>query len=263
MIRRDPRYPTMTPTQLLGEILHQELVDQDVEKSLTLKMGKSLALNASSSEVVEAKPKPSKSKKEDTSNEGSTDEETAFAIRKYKKFLTSRASRKGGDERKKKSQRKCYECGEYGHFIAKCPKNKNKNEEEKKFKERSKEYKNKYQERAHVGQQWDSSDEDEEPKKQGMATVAMAQGSSSPRLFNNLSDDEDHSHFCLMARGSKVQESTTSSSPISSSSTPSSDIENIDEEKEMEDNMIKKFDKKGHKEIKKLLDKLGKEGDPP
>jgi uncharacterized protein (DUF3084 family) len=59
-----------------------------------------------------------------------------------------------------------------------------------------------------------------------------------------------------MARGSKVQESTISSSPISSSSTPSSDIENIDEEKEMEDNMIKKFGKKGHKEIKKLLDKL-------
>jgi uncharacterized protein (DUF3084 family) len=54
----------------------------------------------------------------------------------------------------------------------------------------------------------------------------------------------------------KVQESIISSSPISSSSTLSSDIENIDEEKEMEDNMIKKFGKKGHKEIKKLLDKL-------
>jgi hypothetical protein len=102
-----------------------------VEKSLTLKMGKSLALNASSSEVVEAKPMSSRSKKEDTSDEGSTDEETAFAIRKYKKFLKSRASRKGGDERRKKSQRKCYECGEYGHFIAECPENKNKNEEEK------------------------------------------------------------------------------------------------------------------------------------
>jgi uncharacterized protein (DUF3084 family) len=89
-----------------------------------------------------------------------------------------------------------------------------------------------------------------------MTTVTMAQGSSSPRLFNNLSDDEDHSHFCLMARGKKVQESTTSSPPTSSSSTPSSDIENIDEEKEMEDHMIKKFGKKGHKEIKKLLDKL-------
>jgi hypothetical protein len=51
--------------------------------------------------VVEAKPMSFKSKKEDTSDEGSTDEETAFTIRKYKKFLKSRASRKGGDERKK------------------------------------------------------------------------------------------------------------------------------------------------------------------
>jgi hypothetical protein len=152
MIRRDPRYPTMTPNQLVGEILHQEIVDQDVEKSLTLKMNKSLTLNASSSEVVEVKPKNSKTKKEDTSDEGSTDEKIAFAIRKYKKFLKYRTLRKGGDERKKKSQRKCYECGEYGHFIAECPKNKNKNEEEK-YKEKSKEYKNKYQGRAHVGQQ--------------------------------------------------------------------------------------------------------------
>jgi hypothetical protein len=89
MIRRDPNYPKMIPNQLLGEILHQELVDQDVEKSLSLKMNKSLALNASSSEVVEVKPKTSKTKKEDTSDEESMDEETAFAIRKYKKFLKS------------------------------------------------------------------------------------------------------------------------------------------------------------------------------
>jgi hypothetical protein len=80
MIRRDPKYPTMTPNQLLGEILHQELVDQDVEKSLSLKMNKSLTLNASSSEVVEVKPKTSKTKKEDTSDEGSTYEETSFAL---------------------------------------------------------------------------------------------------------------------------------------------------------------------------------------
>jgi hypothetical protein len=42
---------------------------------------------------VQAKPKTSKTKKDDTSDEGSTDEETAFAIRKYKKFLKSKASR--------------------------------------------------------------------------------------------------------------------------------------------------------------------------
>jgi hypothetical protein len=53
--------------------------------------------------VVEVKPKDSKTKKEYTSDEGSMDEETAFAISKYKKFLKFRASRKDSDERKKKS----------------------------------------------------------------------------------------------------------------------------------------------------------------
>jgi hypothetical protein len=67
MIRRDPNYYKMTPNQLLGEIFHQKLVDHDVEKSLSLKVNKILALNASSSEAVEAKPKTSKTKNEDTS----------------------------------------------------------------------------------------------------------------------------------------------------------------------------------------------------
>jgi hypothetical protein len=90
-----------------------------------------------------------------------------------------------------------------------------------------------------------------------MATTAMSQESSSPRLFNNFFDDEDFSHFCLMAKGSKVQESTTSSSLISSSSTPS-DIDDLDGEKEIEYNMVKQFSKKGYKEIKRFLEKLEK-----
>jgi 5'-deoxynucleotidase YfbR-like HD superfamily hydrolase len=60
-----------------------------------------------------------------------------------------------------------------------------------------------------------------------------------------------------MARGSKVQESTTSSSLTSSSSTPS-DIDDLDDEKEIEANMIKQFSKKGYKEIKRILEKLEK-----
>jgi hypothetical protein len=64
-----------------------------------------------------------------------------------------------------------------------------------------------------------------------MATIAMAQGSSWPRLFNNFSNNEDHSHFCVMA-GGKVQETTTSSSLTSSSSTPS-DIDDLDDEKKL------------------------------
>jgi hypothetical protein len=60
-----------------------------------------------------------------------------------------------------------------------------------------------------------------------------------------------------MARGSNVQESTTSSSLTSSSSTPS-DIDDLDNEEEIEANMIKQFSKKGYKEIKRFLGKLEK-----
>uniref|UniRef100_K3Y2I0 DUF4219 domain-containing protein n=1 Tax=Setaria italica TaxID=4555 RepID=K3Y2I0_SETIT len=38
MIRRDPSFKIKTPNQLLGEILHQELVERDVVKSLSMRM---------------------------------------------------------------------------------------------------------------------------------------------------------------------------------------------------------------------------------
>ena len=84
MIRRDPNFNKMTPNQLLGEILHQELVERDVAKSLTIKTNKSLALNASSSVMVEPSQKASRSKKQDSSDDGSIDEETAFALKSYR-----------------------------------------------------------------------------------------------------------------------------------------------------------------------------------
>jgi hypothetical protein len=86
--------------------------------------------------MIRRDPRPPRPRRKTLAMKG-TDEETAFAIKKYKKFLKSKASRKGRDERKKKSQRKCYECGEYGHFIAECPKNKNKNEEERNTRRRA------------------------------------------------------------------------------------------------------------------------------
>jgi hypothetical protein len=79
-----------------------------------------------------------------------------------------------------------------------------------------------------------------------MATITMAQGLSSPCLLNNFSNDEDNSHFCLMERWSKVQESTTSSSLTSSSSTPS-DIDDLDNEEDTEANMIFFFSKRAIK----------------
>jgi hypothetical protein len=192
----------MTLNKLLGEILHQELVDPDVEKSLNLKMNKSLALNASSSEVVEVKPKTSKAKKEDTSDEGSTDEETAFAIKKYKKFLKSRTSRNDNEKRKKKSQRKCYECGEYGYIIAECPKNKNKNDEEKNTRRRARSTRTSIK---GVLTWVNNGTQVMKMRNQRSKTWQPSpwHKSSSPHLFNNFSDDEDHPHFFLMARGAR------------------------------------------------------------
>ncbi|RCV37997.1 hypothetical protein SETIT_8G106800v2 [Setaria italica] len=189
MIRRDPSFKTKTPNQLLGEILHQELVERYVAKSLSMRMNNSLALNASST-------------KNEESSEGSTDEEITFAIRNYKKFLKKNAFKKFGEDRKKTSKRRCYECKEVGHFIADCLHKKKKEFEDKRFKDKSKDYKKKYQGQAHVGQEWDSSDD--EDNKKGMATLAILNPTTPTKLFNNFFDNEDDTPFCLMAKGAKL-----------------------------------------------------------
>ncbi|RCV25557.1 hypothetical protein SETIT_5G176100v2 [Setaria italica] len=249
MIRRDPSFKTKTPNQLLGEILHQKLVERDVAKSLSMRMNKSLALNASSSQMIEPSPKALKAKNEESSEEGSTDEETAFAIRNYKKFLNKKAFKKFGDDRKKTSQRRCYECKEVGYFIVDCPQRKKKEFEEKRFKDKSKDYKKKYQGQAHVGQEWDSSDD--EDNKEGMATLAILNPATPTKLFNNFSNNEDDTPFCLMAKGAKVPNiSSSSSSSISSSILSNAQNELDDEEEKLKANMIKNLARKAIKKLK-------------
>jgi hypothetical protein len=93
------------------------------------------------------------------------------------------------------------------------------------------------------------------PIKKCMATLAILK--STGKFFNNISDDEDDTPFCLMVKGTKVQESSTSSSHSSSiSNDAQNDLE--DEEEQHRAYMINKFEKKGFKEIKKLMDKLEK-----
>jgi hypothetical protein len=145
MIRRDAKFKTKTPNKLLGEILHQELVERDVAKSLCHKMNKNVTLNAGSSDKVESSPKALKSKNEDSSDEATTDEEMALVLTNFKKFMKKKCYKKGGDDKKRSSQRRLYECKEVGHYIVDCPQLKNKEKEEKRYKEKSKDYKKKYQ----------------------------------------------------------------------------------------------------------------------
>ena len=161
-------------------------------------------------------------------------------MRNFKKFMKKKFHKKDGYDKKKPNHRRCYECKELGHYIADCPKLKNKKKEEKKYKEKSKDFKKRYQGRAHVGEEWESSHE--ESDKEGVASLAITK--NTRRLFNNISDDEDDTHFCLMARDNKVQATSSSTSyPFSTSSSVENDFD--DEEKQHEAYMIKEFGKKG------------------
>jgi hypothetical protein len=102
------------------------LVERDMAKSLSDKVKNNVALNASSSDKVESSPNALKTKKEDSSDEGSTDEEMALVLRNFKKFIKKKYYKKGGDDKKRPSQRRFYECKEVGHYIADFPQLKNK-----------------------------------------------------------------------------------------------------------------------------------------
>jgi len=92
---------------------------------------------------------------------------------------------------------------------------------------------------AHLGIEWDSSDESSDDED--IATFAMEARTTKSSLFRELTDDEDDfTHTCFMAKETKV----------SSSSSPDSDDEK--EHSEFE-NMIKELGPKATNKIVKLM----------
>ena len=59
---------------------------------------------------------------------------------------------------------------------------------------------------THIGHEWDSTKSSSSEEDEKVATMAIHKPSSTPRLFNNVSDDHYYSpHVCLMAKGEKVK----------------------------------------------------------
>ena len=113
---------------------------------------------------------------------------------------------------------------------------------------------------APIGHEWDltkeSSDEDV-----NVATVAIQRSSSTPKLFSNMSDDDDHPspHICLMAKGEKVKTKSKSSpipSDISSSELSESSSDDDLSENDEFVQITKKLDSKTKILITKLLKDL-------
>ncbi|GJW44256.1 zf-CCHC domain-containing protein [Tanacetum coccineum] len=139
------------------------------------------------SEIVKAKVERNslalKAKKESSDEEcstsGSEDKEYAMAVRDFKKFFKRRGRfvrqprndkktfQRSRDDKKGKSKRKCFRCGDPNHLIGECPKPpRDKNQ------------------RAFGGSWSDSGEEDDEKVKDETCLVAHASRSMFPIILS-------------------------------------------------------------------------------
>jgi hypothetical protein len=155
----------------------------------------------------------SPSEKEEEDNEREYDEdEMALFIKKFNKFIKTRRPYKGERKEKPRSKRMWYNYGKNGHFIAQCPyeRKEEDNTKRKKFDKGYKKYKKYIKKKpygqAHVGQEWNTSDESFESESDEVTTIAIkGKTSSSKSLFPKLSK-----HTCLMIKeGRKKVKSNT------------------------------------------------------
>jgi hypothetical protein len=140
----------------------------------------------------------------------------ALFIKNFNKFINKTRPYKRDRREKPRSKRVCYNCGKNEYFIAQCPYERKEEDNEKKkkldkgYKKDKKFTKKKPYGQAHVGQEWNSSNESFELENDDVATIAiMGKASSSKLLFPNLPK-----HTCLMAKESEKKiKSKASSSP--------------------------------------------------
>jgi hypothetical protein len=183
---------TTSPTEVLGEILTQDIFKKSQAKAMSLAKkvkGESIALKAKVSKAIE------KEESEDEGNRSESDEELALFVKKFNKFMRKKKGqpRRGQTSRRNVfNDRKCFECGESGHIAMNCPskKNKGKDGDDKKKK---KFYHKKRDGKAYLVE-WDSDassdDDDDDYSSKLNAGIAIKE---APSLFS--------SPHCLMAKG--------------------------------------------------------------
>jgi hypothetical protein len=184
----------------------------------------------------------------------------ALFIKRFNKYITKRRSYKGDKKEKPRSNKVCYNCGKNGQFIAQCPYERKEEENDKKkkydkgYKKDKKFSKKKPYGQAHIGEEWNSSDESSNSESDDVATIAIkGKASSSKSLFPKLSK-----YTCLMAKeGKKKVKSKTSSSP--KYVTSDEDVLSIDNYASSDDDnsLPKEFVKKLNAMIKGLMKQVG------
>ncbi|GJY96398.1 zf-CCHC domain-containing protein [Tanacetum coccineum] len=159
--------------ELIGNLKVHEVVmekDSEIYKGKKERI-KSIALKAKK-----------ESSDDETSTSRSDDEEYAMAVRNFKKFFRRKGkfvrqpreekkSFRQRDEKKGKSDRKCFRCGDPNHLIGDCPKP-SRNKDQKAF----------------IGGSWSDSENDAEDKTNN-ETCLMAQSSNEVTLNSSYYSD--------------------------------------------------------------------------
>ena len=186
IMQRD-NYDTMTPHEMLAKLKHHEVLEDEAKEAMGQK--KSVALKASqdcgSSHCNKRHDHEDSSENE---HDGDLDEEQVLLVRNFKRFLMKKKGKmRNCNGNKPYKKRFCYGCGDVGHFIAECPKEKKKQWNNN---ENDKRYKGKKRGEAHLGEEWDSNDESDDDndqgKKKSVATIAI-QETSSTTITNHAS----------------------------------------------------------------------------
>ncbi|GJT75222.1 zf-CCHC domain-containing protein [Tanacetum coccineum] len=164
---------SLTLDELIGNLKVHEVVmekDSEIYKGKKERI-KSIALKAKK-----------ESSDDETSTSGSDDKEYAMAVRNFKKFFRRKGkfvrqpreekkSFRQRDEKKGKSDRKCFRCGDLNYLIGDCPKP-SRNKDQKAF----------------IGGSWSDSKNDAEDKTND-ETCLMAQSSNKVTLNSSCYSD--------------------------------------------------------------------------
>jgi hypothetical protein len=136
---------TMTPNQILGDIMTDDTYRDDNEKKEKNKekkdeKKKSVRFKATSSSKGKAKQEIS-SEDKDSSFVDMDDEKTALFVKRFGKFMVKkgyRVRRKKSSSNNKEESRRCFKCGSKDHLIAQCPYNSDNDDDDKKSKKKDK-----------------------------------------------------------------------------------------------------------------------------
>ena len=251
---------TMTPSEVLGEVLTDEQCDATDDEKEDEKKKKVVAFKAATSSKNKGKSKMQEEEEEQDDGEGMEDieHELALFVKRFSKAMRNKRSgfnSRGGKNayKSRKEPMLCFECDSPDHVLADCPikkqKEKNKGQNERnKYKGKGKRNQvtiKKGNDGAYVVT-WDSDNEDDDEDDSSKAMISIGRSKKSS-IF-------DTSSSCFMAKGAKVYHSDSDDdSPCAKQVKFDSDSES-ENESTNNDNLMEMM-----KQVEVLLISKGKE----